>query len=74
VLWIWPQQLQQEFTFSQRHACKLALVAVRTYRYQTRRNDESLRSRLVELARERPRFGCRQLHVLLGRDGTTVNH
>lgn len=66
--------MQQEFAFSQRHACKLALVAVGTYRYQTRRNDESLRSRLVELARERPRFGYRRLHVLLGRDGTRVNH
>ncbi len=30
--------------------------------------------RLVELAREKPRFGYRRLHVLLGRAGERVNH
>ncbi len=29
---------------------------------------------LVELAREKPRFGYRRLHVLLGRSGEHVNH
>jgi putative transposase len=29
---------------------------------------------LVELAREKPRFGYRRLHVLLQRGGTRVNH
>ena len=33
-----------------------------------------LRTRLVELAREKPRFGYRRLHVLLGRAGEQVNH
>jgi putative transposase len=49
-------------------------MAVSNYRYQTRRNDEPLRTRLVELAREKPRFGYRRLHVLLGRSGEHVNH
>ena len=38
------------------------------------RSDEPLRTQLVELAREKPRFGYRRLHVLLGRSGEHVNH
>src|SRR6202158_2748126 len=49
-------------------------MAVSSDRYQSRRSDESLRTRLVELAREKPRFGYRRLHVLLGRSGEQVNH
>jgi putative transposase len=40
-------------------------MAVSSYRYETKRSDERLRTRLVELAREKPRFGYRRLHVLL---------
>lgn len=36
--------------------------------------DEELRERLLELARERPRFGYRRLHALLVREGRRVNH
>ncbi len=68
------EQMQSEYAFSQRRACGLLLAAVGTFRYQGRRNDEPLRSRLVQLARERPRFGYRRLHVMLQRDGTRVNH
>jgi hypothetical protein len=39
-----------------------------------RRNDRWLRDRLLELAREHPRFGYRRLHVFLGRENVTVNH
>ena len=49
-------------------------VAVSSYRYQSRRSDEGLRLRLVELAREKPRFGYRRLHILLRRRGEDVNH
>ena len=49
-------------------------MAVSSYRYQSRRSDEPLRTRLVELAREKPRYGYRRLHVLLGRSGEHVNH
>ena len=67
-------QMQEEYAFSERRACALMLVAVGTYRYLSRRSDEPLRSRLVELAREKPRFGYRRLHVLLSRSGERVNH
>jgi hypothetical protein len=49
-------------------------MAVSSYRYQTRRSDEPLRTKLVELARSKPRFGYRRLHVLLGCSGEQVNH
>ena len=49
-------------------------MAVTTYRYRWRRSDEPLRTRLVELAREKPRFGYRRLHILLRRSGESVNH
>jgi transposase InsO family protein len=37
-------------------------------------DDGDLRSRLRELARQRRRFGYRRLHILLRRDGITINH
>ena len=66
--------MRGEYAFSQRRACGLMTMAVSSYRYQSRRSDEPLRTRLVELAREKPRFGYRRLHVLLGRSGEHVNH
>jgi putative transposase len=66
--------VQQEYAFSQRRACGLMTLAVSSYRYQTKRSDEGLRARLVKLAREKPRFGYRRLHVLLRRSGEIVNH
>jgi len=49
-------------------------MAVTTYRYRSQRTDEPLRTRLVKLAREKPRFGYRRLQVLLRRSGERVNH
>lgn len=68
------EQMKQEYAFSERRACGLVMVAVSTYRYEARRCDEPLRTKLVELAREKPRFGYRRLHVLLRRCGERVNH
>ncbi len=45
-----------------------------SHRYQSRRDDRSLREQLIELAREKPRFGYRRLHILLRRTGQQVNH
>ena len=49
-------------------------LAVTTCRYRSSRSDEPLRTKLVELAREKPRFGYRRLHVLLRRSGERMNH
>jgi len=67
-------QVCKEYAFSQRRACRLLSMPVSSYRYQRQRSDEGLRLRLVELAREKPRFGYRRLHVLLRRSGEAVNH
>ena len=66
--------MQQEYAFSERRACRLMTMAVTTYRYRSLRTDEPLRTKLVELAREKPRFGYRRLQVLLQRSGEHVNH
>jgi putative transposase len=66
--------LRTEYAASQRRVCGLMGMAVASYCYRTRRSDEPLRTRLVELAREKPRFGYRRLQVLLGRAGEHVNH
>jgi putative transposase len=68
------EQMKQEYAFSERRACRLMMLAVTTYRYRSQRTDEPLRTKLVELAREKPRFGYRRLHVLLRRSGERVNH
>lgn len=67
---------QEQLGFSQRRACRLVGGARSTIRYQRRRrgDDEALRSRLCELAVQRPRFGYRRLHILLRREGIVVNH
>jgi len=66
--------MREKYAFSERRACGLMMLAVTTYRYRSQRSDEPLRTKLVELAREKPRFGYRRLHVLLRRSGERVNH
>ena len=66
--------LRTTYATSERRVCGLMGMAVASYRYQSQRSDEPLRTQLVELAREKPRFGYRRLQVLLGRAGEHVNH
>jgi putative transposase len=68
---IWLREL---YAASERRVCRLMTMAVSSYRYESKRSDEPLRTKLVELAREKPRFGYRRLHVLLRRSGEQVNH
>lgn len=61
--------------YSQRRACGLVGMDPKTYRYASRRPDDAgTRARLRELANERRRFGYRRLHILLRREGVTLNH
>jgi putative transposase len=62
------RRLIGEFHTSERRVCGLMEIPRMSYRYQSRRDDTSLRERLLELAREKPRFGYRRLWVLLARD------
>jgi hypothetical protein len=46
--------LQTTYATSERRVCGLVGMAVASYRYRSQRRDEPLRTRLVELAREKP--------------------
>jgi putative transposase len=53
----------------------LVNVSTSVYRYRPKPdNDDALRHRLRELAEQRRRFGSRQLHRILKREGLVVNH
>jgi putative transposase len=69
------QELQQRHQFSERRACRLVGLDRSRARYQSRRRpNTALRTRLRELAYQRPRFGYRRLAVLLRREGIHANH
>jgi transposase InsO family protein len=65
---------QQGFRVSQRRACPALVVhrSVITYR-SVKPDDAPVRRRLHDLARDRPAFGVKRLHVLLRRDGRRIN-
>ena len=64
-----------EYGVSERHACKLLAVDRTSYRYEPQPDrDAGLRRALVELARQKPRYGYRRLLALLERRGWRVNH
>jgi putative transposase len=67
------QRLKEQFGFSQRHACELVGIPRSTCRYQARKDDNTLREKLITLSHEQPRYGYRRLCVLLRRDGLVVN-
>jgi len=64
----------QDKDYSQRRACSLVGIAPKTYRYLSKRPDDTaIRQRLRELASERRRFGYRRLYILLRREGVALN-
>jgi len=69
VHWLW-----KHFLVSQRRICGLMGVAESSQRYVSRRNDEALRTKLVEAAREKPRWGYRRLQLKLEAKGIHANH
>jgi putative transposase len=58
---------------SMSRACELIGVSRRRLTYTSKKNDDDLVQRLMELARKHPRFGSRQLRRKLRREGTKVN-
>jgi len=59
---------------SERRACDIVGADRKSMRYRScRADDGDLRSRLRELAQQRRRFGYRRLHILLRREGMTIN-
>lgn len=65
---------QSEHGLSERWACTLMEVDRSSYVYEPRLNRNiELREELLRLARQKPRYGHRRLHVLLERCGHAVN-
>lgn len=59
---------------SQRRACEVLNVDRSTVRYVSRRSDDAeLRAHIRRIAGERRRFGYRRIHVLLEREGLSMN-
>ena len=59
---------------SERTSCKLLEMERSSYRYEPRPDrNAGLREALVQLARQKPRYGYRRLHALLSRRGYEVN-
>jgi len=66
--------VEQEKGLSERRACRLLELDRSSYRYAAVADgDAELRGKLLELARQKPRYGYRRLHVLLQRQGQAVN-
>lgn len=69
------QDLQTAYGVSERRACRATGFPRSTQRYRSRADPQPvLRQRLRELAVSRVRYGYRRLHVLLRREGFSVNH
>lgn len=65
---------QTVWKVSERRACHLASLGRSTARYRRRRAaDVPLRTQLLTLAQQHPRYGYRRLHALLRRAGWRVN-
>lgn len=68
--------LTQTRSTSLRRACRIVGLSTATWRYRPRLSaaNQTLLEALHKHAAQRSRFGYRRLHVLIARDGTTVNH
>jgi putative transposase len=67
--------LKDDYEMSERRACQLLRCCRMTMRYESVKPDDTvLRDRMKVIATERRRFGYRRIHVLLKREGVTVNH
>jgi transposase InsO family protein len=69
------EHLQEKFDASERRACEVVDQPRSTQRYtgQTQDDEPKLVSRMLELVRERPRFGYRRIAALLRAEGWAVN-
>lgn len=68
------QKVQAAYGISERRAIRFTGFPRSSMRYRALRDpQEGLRARILELARERPRWGYRRIHLLLRREGWPVN-
>ena len=73
--WEAVAHLMEVHQVSQRRACKVLQIDRSSVRYLLRRGDDAaLRDALKRVSRERRRFGCRRVHVMVAREGCAVNY
>ena len=66
--------MQERFRVSVRRSCRLALLRPSVWYAKSQARDQSaLRLRIREIAMNRPRFGYLRVHVMLRREGWTIN-
>lgn len=70
------QVMKERTQISERRACQLVGLSRTVLHYESKQQpeNEQLKTRLVELAGQRRRFGYRRLHALLHREGARANH
>jgi putative transposase len=67
-------ELMQRFGCSQRNALRIVGLSFSTYRYESRRRDETaLKMRIKEITETRVHYGYRRVHVMLRREGHQDN-
>ena len=69
------EHLQEQFDASERRACEVVDQPRSTQRYAGRITDDEGRlvTRMLELVRQRPRFGYRRIAAMLRSEGWRVN-
>lgn len=69
------QEVQEKFSVSERRACQVLDQPRSSQRYEGRPKDEDARltKRILELVRQRPRFGYRRIGALLRLEGEAIN-
>jgi putative transposase len=68
-------ELQQDYCVGQKRACQAIKLHRSTFNYRFKKSDQApLRLRIKDIAAVRVRYGYRRIHVLLRREGWTVNH
>jgi putative transposase len=66
--------VKEQFSVSERRACKLLGVDRSTYRYEPRPDrNAQLRGEMIALARQKTRYGYRRLHAILTRRGYAIS-
>jgi putative transposase len=66
--------MRLEWAISIRRACAVIRFDPKSYRYKSRRPGQAaLQQRIKEICQTRVRFGYRRVHVLLRREGWSVN-
>jgi putative transposase len=66
--------MRAKTAISERRACGLLGISRSVLHYQSKRPEDGVKARLIELAGVRRRFGYRRLQLLLEREGHRVNH